>query len=88
MLAFVPPFSGFWWVISQSDSGAMVLAHESGLLFCAKVWSHLCQGFASQRHQKRSWKLIEKKTTYLGDVLQGMPNYLETDREDNNVVGW
>ena len=37
------------------------LAHESGLLFCAKVWSHLCQGFASQRHQKRSWKLIEKK---------------------------
>ena len=50
----------FWWVISQSDSGAMVLAHESCLFFCAKVWSHLCQSFASHKHQKRSWKLIEE----------------------------
>ena len=50
----------FLWVISQSDSGAMVLAHDSGLFFCAKVWSHLCQGFASQRHQEMS-------------VLQGFP---------------
>ena len=23
----------FWWVISQSDSGAMVLAHENGFFF-------------------------------------------------------
>ena len=44
----------FLRVISQSDSGAMVLAHDSGLFFCAKVWSHLCQGFASQRHQEMS----------------------------------
>ena len=32
----------FWRVVSQSDSGAMVLAPESGSFFCAKVWSHLC----------------------------------------------
>ena len=36
-----------WWVSSQSDNGAMVLARESGYLLGAKV-------FASQRHQKIS----------------------------------
>ena len=77
----------FWWVISQSDCGAMVLAHESVFFLCSNVWSHVCQGFASQRHQKRIWKLIEKIATYLEDVFQGMPTFLEVDRKDNNVVG-
>ena len=63
-------------------------AHERGSSKPAReVWSQLCRGFASQRHQKRSWKLIEKIATYLEDVLQGMLRYLEVDREDNNVLG-
>ena len=36
--------------------------HMKTVFFCAKVWS-LCQVFASKRHQKLSWKLIEKITT-------------------------
>ena len=48
----------FWWVISQSDSGAMVLAHEN-VFFSAPRFGHC----ASKRHQKHSWKLIEKITT-------------------------
>ena len=28
--------------------------HMKAVFFCAKVWSHLCQGFASQRHQEMS----------------------------------
>ena len=31
----------FWWVISQSNSGAMVLAHESGL-FSESNFGHIC----------------------------------------------
>ena len=85
----ISPPEKFWWFISQSDSGAIVLAHESGLFFCAKVWSHQRKGFASQRHLKRSWKLIEKilVPTYLEDVLQGMLKYLGVDREDDSVLG-
>jgi hypothetical protein len=96
----------FLGVTSQSDSGAIVLAHESGFFsaeLVASVWSHLCQGFASKRHEEisvfqgfpaplpgldicldcsvelslvfgtaRSWKLIEKITTDLENVLQEM----------------
>jgi hypothetical protein len=31
----------FWWAISQSNSGAMVLVHESGL-FSAPRSGHIC----------------------------------------------
>jgi len=43
----------------QSDSGAMVLAHQGGPVFflaepVTPVWLHLCQALPSQRHEEIS----------------------------------
>jgi len=64
---FAPHFHWFYGIslqekysilqgISQSDSGAMVLAHESGYFaeLLTSVWLHLCQGLACQRHEEIS----------------------------------
>ena len=46
----------FWWVISQSDSGAMVLWfwHVKAVLSFAPRFGHICAKVFSQRHQKIS----------------------------------
>ena len=115
MLTFYPPenYSIFSGSFHQLTVGSL-LWHMKAFFsaeLVTSVWSHLCQGFASERHEEisvlqgfpaplpgsdicpdgfvelslvfetaRSWKLMEKITTYLEDVLQEM-------RRIANVVG-